>query len=418
MQRIPSRFALFVLTLATAPLLAAEPKDDFFFHKGDRVVFLGDSITEQYQYSSFIELFLTTRFPDGNMTFLNAGISGDTAGGGAHRFARHVLAERPTCVTIDFGMNDGGYGEFDPNLAASYIKNTRAMLEAAKKANVRVALVSPNAVEVRSKPDLKIYLETQQKFYSPLKDLAAQFHVPFVDQYAITRKALEKIAADNAPLHPFPDGVHTNGAGGLLMAHTILVGLDAPAVVSDLEIDTAQKNSKAKGCTIDALMVASDQVSFRRKDQALPLPVPNDCRPLLPYVKHLKDLNYYGLKVSGLAPGKYVLAIDGIAVATFEKDDLVKGVNLGNLEKGPLFDQGMKVLRALNAKNDSVVHPRIRDVVMFEAAEWLSDLKRLIEERQANELRKRMQKLNDLQAEVYKLAQPVAHRFVLKQEKK
>src|SRR5580700_2348096 len=95
----------------------ADSKDKFFFRDGDRIVFLGDSITEQYQYSSDIELYLTTRFPKWNLTFINAGIGGDNAGGGANRFANHVLAEKPTAVTINFGMNDGGYGAFNANSA-------------------------------------------------------------------------------------------------------------------------------------------------------------------------------------------------------------------------------------------------------------------------------------------------------------
>src|SRR5205823_5036124 len=127
-----------------------------------------DSITEQYEYSSTIELYLTTRFPSGGMSFLNAGISGDTATGGARRFQGHILDEKPTAVTIDFGMNDGGYGKFDPKRAANYVKNTEAMLKMAKKAGVRVALMSPNAVEVRSAPRLATYLETQKEFYAPL----------------------------------------------------------------------------------------------------------------------------------------------------------------------------------------------------------------------------------------------------------
>src|SRR5258707_15828510 len=102
------RALLAALVFLAAP--AAAPADDFFFKKGDRIVWLGDSITEQYQYSTYLELYLTTRFPDWKLTFINAGIGGDTAAGGANRFAKQVLAEKPTCVTIDFGMNDGGYG--------------------------------------------------------------------------------------------------------------------------------------------------------------------------------------------------------------------------------------------------------------------------------------------------------------------
>ena len=64
-----------------------------------------------------MELYLTTPLPEWNLTFINAGIGGDTATGGASRFASHVLAEKPTAVTIDFGMNDGGYGAFDKQWA-------------------------------------------------------------------------------------------------------------------------------------------------------------------------------------------------------------------------------------------------------------------------------------------------------------
>ena len=99
------------------------------------------------------------------------------------------------------------------------------MLAAAKKAGVRVALISPNAVEVRNKPQNKTYLETQAKFYARSKDLAAKFDDPFVDQYAVTRKVLEKMTANELPTKAFPDSVHTNAAGGLLMA-MILKGLE------------------------------------------------------------------------------------------------------------------------------------------------------------------------------------------------
>src|SRR5579883_1743548 len=164
MSRSKLYLSLFALILVSVPLAAADDANNFFFRKGDRIVFLGDSITEQYQYSTDIELYLTTRFPDGDMTFLNAGIGGDTATGGARRFAEHVLAEKPTALTIDFGMNDGGYGPFDAVRAKQYLDKTEEMLKAAQKAGIRVALISPNAVEVRTRPQLKIYLETQQRF--------------------------------------------------------------------------------------------------------------------------------------------------------------------------------------------------------------------------------------------------------------
>lgn len=399
-------FAAAVLMTLTAPLFAADPAKDFYFQKGDRVLFIGDSITEQYQYSTYIELYLTTRFPDWNLQFLNAGIGGDTATGGANRFANHVLAEKPTAITIDFGMNDGGYGAFNPASAANFAAKTTAMVEMAKKAGIRVALISPNAVEVRNNPGLKTYLETQKQFYAPLKDIAAKNELTFVDQYAVTRAVLDKIAADKAAVKPFPDAVHTNEAGGLLMAHSILVGLHAPALVSDLTLDAASKEAKTRGCTIKEVAGGPDGVTFERNDAALPLPILKGWRDLLPYVDDLKNLNYYGLKVTGLAGDKYELSIDGKAVGMYTAKDLAAGVNLGNLASGPLFEQGAKVLQAINKKNE-VVHKRFREVVMANKPE--AD--------KADELKKRKDTIDAQQAEVYKLAQPTTHRFELKAAK-
>ena len=93
---IPALFLICALLLPNLTFSAASTNE---LPNPGRIVFLGDSITEQYQYSSYIELYLTTRFPKWNLTFLNAGIGGDTATGGASRFTSHVLAEKPSALT-------------------------------------------------------------------------------------------------------------------------------------------------------------------------------------------------------------------------------------------------------------------------------------------------------------------------------
>jgi lysophospholipase L1-like esterase len=340
------------------------------------------------------------------MTFLNAGIGGDTATGGANRFASHVLAKKPTAVTIDFGMNDGGYGEFNQGRFDGYVNNTEAMLQAAKEAGVRVAVISPNAVEVRNSMKLKTYLETQKQFYAPLKEMAAKQNDAFVDQYAVTREILEKIGADNAEFKAFPDGVHTSPAGALLMAHTILVGLHAPAIVSDLEIDAAEKKAgAATRCKTENVSGGAEGISFDRTDEALPLPVQKDWNPILPYLGELKDLNYYGLKVSGLKDGKYTLSLDGVNVGTYTSADLAAGVNLGNLETGPLYDRANLVFQAINLKNSELVHPRFRKVVMSTQPNREEKLKSMKTEIDAD------------QEGIYKLAQPKTVHFELKAAK-
>jgi lysophospholipase L1-like esterase len=426
---------LFLLALAaalggltpTSRTVAGEPRATqpaaekaFFFKPGDRIVFLGDSITQQYQYSSYIELYLTTRMPDGNFTFLNAGIGGDTANGGAGRFQKHVLDEKPTAVTINFGMNDGGYGAFNPQANKVYVEKTAAMLDAAKKANVRVALVSPNAIDQRYGGGGMKYLETQKEFYAPLKGIAEKHEVPFVDQYAVTRTALEKMQADDPKgmkVKPFPDAVHTNGQGGLLMAHTILTGLNAPAIVSDasigLDATVGVVTSGGKKCKLDDVVAKDGGVTFTRTDEAIPMPMQKDWLPMLPYLNEMKDLNYYALSVKGLKEGEYTISIDGVEVGKFSAKELAGGVNLGNVTTGPIWEQGKKVFDAINAKN-GIVAGRFFGVVMFNAPDWLADV---AAERRPAELKKRMEKIDAAQADIYKLAKPVAHKFEIKPAK-
>ncbi len=394
---------------------APAPAGEFFFKPGDRVVFLGDSITEQYQYSTYVELYLTTRFPAGKMSFLNAGIGGDTAAGGANRFQTHVLDEKPTAVTINFGMNDGGYGKFDANRNKVYVEKTEAMLKAAKAAGLRVALLSPNAVDRRNKSNGSEYVVTQKQFYAPLAGLAGKYGFAFVDQYAITKAATDRMEEADPKAKtavPYYDGFHTASPGGLLMAHAILTGLKAPAAVSEVTINAAGGTVLAeKGCKVSNLAgtpaAPMTTVAFTRLDDGLPMPVQKDWVSMLPYTNGLNDLNRYGLTVKGLVEGDYAVTIDGKEVAKYTAKQLADGVNLGTVTAGPVWEQGNKVLQAINDKN-KIVHGRFRGILLSGDPYWNTAAG---QKRRAAELATRRAEIDEAQAEVYKLAAPQARRW-------
>src|SRR5213593_169719 len=90
----------------------------FYLKDGDRVVFYGDSITDQRLYTTFAETYVVTRFPKLDVSFVHSGWGGDrvTGGGGGPidlRLRRDVFAYKPTVMTIMLGMNDGSYRAFD-----------------------------------------------------------------------------------------------------------------------------------------------------------------------------------------------------------------------------------------------------------------------------------------------------------------
>src|SRR5205085_290837 len=102
------RIAL-VLTLALVPICSCAAPG-FYLKNGDRVVFYGDSITDQRLYTTFIETYVVTRFPKMNVSFVHSGWGGDrVAGGGGGpidlRLQRDVFAYHPTVMTIMLAMN-------------------------------------------------------------------------------------------------------------------------------------------------------------------------------------------------------------------------------------------------------------------------------------------------------------------------
>jgi lysophospholipase L1-like esterase len=54
------------------------------FNDGETVCFLGDSITHGGRFHRYVSDYYLTRFPTRTVRFVNAGVSGDSAGAGCH----------------------------------------------------------------------------------------------------------------------------------------------------------------------------------------------------------------------------------------------------------------------------------------------------------------------------------------------
>ena len=133
MKHTQISFALLALLAVTAlirPATAAE----FAIHDGDQVVFLGDSITDQRLYTTVIEAYTLTRFPQWKLSFRNAGQPGGTAQSELGTVSRDVLPLKPTFATIDFGMNDHQYKAFQDIFAKTIWTVSRSWLACSKAA--------------------------------------------------------------------------------------------------------------------------------------------------------------------------------------------------------------------------------------------------------------------------------------------
>lgn len=349
--------------IATAALVwtcaagAAEtPATPFFFQDGDRVAMMGDSITEQYLYSSYVELWTLTRFPAWNITFRNVGIGGDRSPGGNARFARDVVPLQPTAMTVDFGMNDGGYAGFIEAAFRTYTNGLQGIADQARSNQIRVAWVTPQPVEKNEDgPAIEGYAATLEKFSEGVKAVAEANHGLFVDQFHPYLQVMDKARASDPKRRIMGgDRVHPGPPGQALMAASILQGMHFPPLVSAAEIDAAQmKVVRAAQCKITDLETGTDGVlRFQRQDAALPF-FPEGAASILSWASILQDLNRYELKVTGLKPGAYEIRLGGQKVAVSTDEGLAQGTNLANavLASGPVAAQVKAVVAAVEAKN-------------------------------------------------------------------
>jgi lysophospholipase L1-like esterase len=382
---------------STAPSLQAS---DFFIHDGDRVVFLGDSITEQRLYTTYIEAYALTRHPKWTLWFRNTGWGGDTAwlrqrfhtdepqlfaGDDSTQEAmvrkavgfgldRDVLPLKPTVVTIDFGMNDHSYQAFRPDIFRAYVASQNELARVLESNGSRVAFLTPQPIEEkRPDPDQDIKNLSLRKFSDGLREVANQQKALFADEFD---PYLQTILHSGAAIGGGHDSVHPGPAGHTIMAWAILKALGATPLVSTATLDRQTgKVDASNGCEIGNVKTDGESISFDRQDEALPMPVDPRAETALSLIPFTRDLNVYELKIVGLAKGPYTVSIDGETVATVSADDLAQGWNLA-YSAGPITTQAQKVLTMVFKKND-LYYSRWRSVQLFAVPAWLAHVSTL-----------------------------------------
>jgi lysophospholipase L1-like esterase len=388
--------------LAAAPTVSAQ---SFFLKKGDVVVVMGDSITEQRLYSNFLELWCQTRFPSYDLVFRNVGIGGDRSTGGNGRFKRDVLPHKPTVLTVDFGMNDGNYKEFQVKTFLTYYWGLQGIANQAKEANIRVAWVTPQPTERREPGDhLAGYNVTLKMYSDGVADIAARNKGLFADQFtpylAVINKARE---TDPKILVTGGDAVHPQGPGQAIMAASILKAMQFPRGVSSVSLDVGGK-TEAKRATVTDLEVKDGGVRFQRHDEALPY-FPEQAKSILKWTPLLEEMNQYGLRVKGLKAGKYEVRLGGTKVAVYTDEQLAEGVNLAGpaLTAGPVADQVKAVTKAVNAKTDYFHGQIFRGLVLANPAkhpDFKDTPKADYEKRRQALFEERMQKMPEFDAAI------------------
>jgi lysophospholipase L1-like esterase len=165
---------------------------------GDRVVFLGDSITQAWAQEAFIA---------GNAHYVGRGISGQTTQQMVVRFRADVIALKPLLVHIMAGTNDVA-GNNGPESDADIEGAIESMVELALANRIKVVLASiPPAADFEWHPGLNPAPRIRQ-LNAWIKSYASRTGIGYVDYWPALATESGAMKANLSM-----DGVHPNSQG-------------------------------------------------------------------------------------------------------------------------------------------------------------------------------------------------------------
>jgi len=392
-------------------------QNGFYLKDGDKVVFYGDSITEQRFYTTFIETYVVTRWPEQNITFVNAGWGGDRVSGGRGglidlRLKRDVMTYRPTVVTIMLGMNDGDVKPYDPALFKTFATGYRQIVEKLRAAQpgLRFTLIRPSPYDDVTREVLFPggYNSVLVRYGDFIEELARELKLDLADLNKTVVIALARANGIDPTLAKriIPDRVHPGLGGHLLMAQALLKAWNAPATVTTVEIDAVTgRMVNAENSRVSEL-TKEGGLSWVQADRALPMFIDMKDPTIALAVKSsdvVETLNQELLKVMGLPAPSYTLKIDDETVGTFTKESLATGINLAALAT-PMMKQAQAV-HLLTMVHNGIHRARWRDVQVA------------LENEPSPGVQKALDALSILESELiskqHGMAKPRPHRFQL-----
>ncbi len=205
---------------------ASQPGAPFELRDGDRVMLLGDTFIEREQHFGWIELMLTTRFPDRQVTFRNLGWSADLPNGESRLglslgqagteppgeawmlLQKQITETKPTVVFVGYGMAASFAGEAGlPKFKEDYNR----LLDTIEKISpgVRFVLLSPighgeGTTRVGTSAQLDRHNEQLKLYSESIQSLADKHGAKFVSLFGT-------ITGSNKPLTD--NGIHLNSEG-------------------------------------------------------------------------------------------------------------------------------------------------------------------------------------------------------------
>lgn len=212
-------------------LLACSLSAQIAVKKGEKIAFLGDSITQlgksKTPYMGYLHLVIDGLARSGvKAEAVPAGISGHKSIQMLARVDKDVIGKKPQWMLLSCGVNDVWHGKRGVALP-DYKKNITAIVDKAQKAGIKVVIMTASMIREDAKNQFNTTLKDYNDF---LRTLAKEKKCLLADINAEMQKEVysRELAVIKGNKLTY-DGVHMNGRGHMMMASVILETFGVPA---------------------------------------------------------------------------------------------------------------------------------------------------------------------------------------------
>ncbi len=355
------------------------------FKAGDRVAFVGNSITDGGHYHSYLWLYYMTRMPDTPVWMMNCGIGGDTSAEILGRLQGDVIDRNPTVIMLTYGMNDAGLFELYGDSAESFSdkrvllakQNVEKMADKLRLlSDTRIVLVGTSPYDATTKFNNNIFpykAQNIRRMIQDERDIAERNGWKFFD-FESPMTALNTLRQQNDTAFTVcgPDRIHPDNDGHMYMAYLILKAQGfVGRKVADVNIDARKKRVVCtEHCDVSQLVANGNSVSFDYLAESLPYPLDTIARGGMEFTRpqsrivnlvpeFMKEMNAEMLTVAHLEKGNYMLQIDENTIDTLTSEQLGAGVNLALYNNTPQMRQAREIMMLNEDRWD--MERRLRD---------------------------------------------------------
>ncbi|HXR46399.1 MAG TPA: SGNH/GDSL hydrolase family protein [Candidatus Limnocylindrales bacterium] len=348
---------------------------------GDTVAICGDSITEQREYSVFIEDYLLMCQPVPDLKAHQFGWSGEKTDGLLRRMRTEILPFNPTVATTCYGMNDGAYTAIDPARQEAYRKNTEAIIKICRAGGVHFIVIgSPGLVDTYTFDRIPGRNYSATNYNNTLADLAriarevaAEQGVTYADVYTPMAAVMKAAKAKYGPAYDLagPDGIHPEANGHLVMAYAFLKALGCSGDIGTITWDA--RTGRATATTGHRILSVRDG-NIKIESTRYPFcfygnPIdPNSTKGVLQFLPFNEDLNRFRLVVTNSGANRFKVTW-GKESKVFSAADLKQGVNLAAEFLDNPFAEAFASVDEVVREQQAFETPAVKSI-LYNLPEW------------------------------------------------